>query len=71
MIANGHVYLVSNKGVVSVAKAGDSFQLAHQHDLGEAAYVTPAIERESLYLRTEFRLQAFRAGTLVAPRSSN
>jgi hypothetical protein len=60
VIANDHIYLVSNQGVVSVVKAGDVFELAHQWELGEPAFVTPAIDQNSLYIRTESHLQAFR-----------
>ena len=60
VIANEHIYLVSNKGVVSVVKSGAQFELVDQHDLEEAGFVTPAIDRNSLYVRTESRLIAFR-----------
>jgi outer membrane protein assembly factor BamB len=60
VIANDYLYLLSNQGAVSVVKAGDRFELAHQWDLGERAFVTPAIDHDSLYLRTESHLQAFR-----------
>lgn len=60
VIANDHIYVLSNKGVVSVVKTGDRLELAHQHDLGEPAFVTPAIHRDTLYIRTESHLQAFR-----------
>ena len=59
--ANGHLYLVSNRGQISVVKAGDSFDLVHQHDLGEPVFVTPAIDKSTLYIRTETKLWAFRA----------
>ena len=62
VIANNHIYLCSNKGVLSVVKLGDQFELAGQHDLGEAVFVTPAIEGDSLYVRSESHLHAFREG---------
>ena len=58
--ANGHLFLLSNRGVLSVVAAGDSFSLTHQHDLGEPAYVTPAIDGDTLYVRTARHLAAFR-----------
>ncbi len=61
VIANRYLYLVSNKGIVSVVKTGGPFELVHQHDVGEAAFVTPAIDRDTLYIRTEGHLQAFRS----------
>jgi|SRR5688572_14835464 len=60
IIANDYLYLLSNKGIVSVVNTGDQFRLAHQHDLGEPAFVTPAVDTNSLYIRTEFHLHAFR-----------
>ncbi len=59
--ANGHLYLASNRGQLSVIKAGDSFDLVHQYDLGEPVFVTPAIDKSTLYVRTETELWAFRA----------
>ncbi len=61
VVAGDHLYLVSNPGVVSVVPVGDTFQLRHQRHLGEAAYVTPALDDETLYIRTQGQLVAFRA----------
>lgn len=63
VIANDHLYLVSNQGVVSVVRTGDRFQPVHRYELGEPAFVTPAIEGQSLYLRTESHLVAFEQKT--------
>ena len=60
VLANGHLYLVSNRGRVSVVKAGDAFELVHQHDLGEPAFVTPAFDATTIYIRTQTNLCAFR-----------
>lgn len=62
VVANGHLYLVSNRGLVSVVKAGDLFELVHQHDLGEPAFVTPAFDPTTIYIRTQTNLCAFRTG---------
>jgi outer membrane protein assembly factor BamB len=59
--ANDHLYLISNKGAVSVVKAGDAFQVAHQHDLDESVFVTPALDANTIYVRAEKNLHAFRA----------
>lgn len=59
---NGHLYLVSNRGRVSVVKAGDTFELVHQHDLAEPAFVTPAFDPTTIYIRTQTNLCAFRTG---------
>jgi outer membrane protein assembly factor BamB len=58
--ADGRVYLLSNRGVLSVVTAGDTFTRSHQHDLGEPAYVTPAIDQDTLYIRSAGHLIAFR-----------
>ena len=62
VIANGHLYLISDRGLVSVVKAGDAFELVHQHDLGEPAFVTPAFDPTTIYIRTRTSLCAFRSG---------
>lgn len=59
VIANGHVYLASNKGMISVVKVGSKFELADQHDLGESIFVTPAISGNTLYIRSDSHLHAF------------
>jgi hypothetical protein len=60
VLANHHLYLVSNRGVISVVRAGHTFHLAAEHDLGEPSFLTPAIDANTLYLRTQSRLLAFR-----------
>ena len=58
--ANGHLYLLSDEGMISVVKAGAEFQLVHKHQLSEPASVTPSIDANSLYVRSEKHLWAFR-----------
>jgi len=58
--ANGHVYVASNRGVVSVVTAGDAFALTHRRDLGEAVFATPAFDASTIYIRTDKHLLAFR-----------
>lgn len=60
VVANGHIYLCSERGVVTVVKCGDAFSPTHQADLGVSVTATPALDRHSLYLRTEEALLAFR-----------
>lgn len=60
VIANGHLYLLSNEGVLSVIKTGDSYELIHQYDLEETVSATPAIDKDTLYVRTEKHLLALR-----------
>lgn len=58
--ADGHIYLASSRGIVSIIKAGDSFEMIRRHDLGEPIFVTPAIDPTTIYFRTETQLRAFR-----------
>ena len=60
VVANGHLYLASEAGLVSVVKTGDKFEIAHRNDLGESIHVTPALDFNTLYLRSEKHLWAFR-----------
>ena len=48
-------------GVVSVVKTGDTFELLDQYDPGEPAFVTPAFDGTTIYIRTASHLHAFRA----------
>ena len=58
--ANDHVYLSSNRGVITVVKNTRDFKIVHQHDLRDAIHATPAIDQNTLYVRTEKSLHAFR-----------
>jgi outer membrane protein assembly factor BamB len=60
VIARDHVVLLSSKGVVTVVTCGDDFAIAHQADLGAGIDATPALDENSLYLRTDQALLAFR-----------
>ncbi len=59
--ANGHVYLGSNRGIITVVKVDKKFEIIHQHDLKDPVLVSPAIDKSTLYVRTEKALWAFRA----------
>lgn len=61
VIANGHLYVVSEKGVASVVKTGDDLELLHQHDLQQCVSATPAIDASTVYIRTKTQLFAFRS----------
>ena len=63
--ANGHVYLSSNRGVITVVKNGREFDVVHQHDLKDAIHATPAIDQNTLYVRTEKTIQAFRVNKTI------
>lgn len=58
--ANGHLYLLSDEGVISVVKAGKQFELVHKFQLSEPATVTPALDQNTIYVRGEKHLWAYR-----------
>jgi outer membrane protein assembly factor BamB len=58
--ANGHLYLVASNGVISVVATGRKFREIHSYDLGEESETTPAIDRNSIYIRTGRHLISFR-----------
>lgn len=61
VIANNHLYLISQEGELSVIKTGDDFELVHQHDFEDRTEATPAIEGSTIYIRTDKKLYAFKA----------
>ena len=61
VVANGCLYMASNRGLVSVVKTGDEFEIVFQHNLKEPVFVTPAVDASTLYIRTKSRLLAFRS----------
>jgi outer membrane protein assembly factor BamB len=60
VVANGHLIIVSSRGVLSVVKAGDVFEVVQQIDVRSEIPATPALDRNSIYLRTTSSLMAFR-----------
>ena len=60
ILANGHLYLTSSLGKVTVIKAGDSLQLVHQFELPGHVETTPAIDDTAIYFRTNDHLVAYR-----------
>jgi len=57
--ADGHVFFVSQRGVVSVMPPTGDLTPIHLADLGEDAYATPAFADGRLYVRTVEALYAF------------
>ena len=51
VIANDHLYLAAETGQITIVKTGDTFQIAHQHKLGEPIYVSPAFDSNTFYIR--------------------
>lgn len=62
VIAGDHLYLISNPGTVTVVKTGDTFTEPARYNLGEPAFVTPAFDETTVYIRTRSSLLAFRSG---------
>jgi hypothetical protein len=54
------VYITARDGVTTVLKAGRTFQLVAQNDLGEPMTATPVISGGTLYLRTYNAIYAIR-----------
>ena len=60
VIADGHLVLISDRGVLTVVKCGDQFTITHQTDLDAPIAATPAMDRNSIYIRADDALMAFR-----------
>ena len=60
IVANKHIYLVSERGQVSIIKPGEKFSQVHEYDIGEPVFVTPAVDTSSIYFRSEAHLWSFR-----------
>lgn len=60
VLAGDSLYLASSLGTLTVVRTGASFERVHQIELGEAIEATPAMDENTLYLRTERHLIAFR-----------
>lgn len=57
--ADGKVYLVSQRGDISVVKAGPDWQVLSHAKLGEEVFATPAIVDGKIYVRTAGHLFCF------------
>lgn len=57
--ADGRIYVASDRGVVTVLKAGDTFTVLGRAELKEAIMATPALVGDKLYVRTAGHLWAF------------
>jgi len=55
----GHVYLLSEAGILSVLEAGGDLKPVHTVDFEDACYATPALEDGRIWLRSESRLYCF------------
>lgn len=59
LAADGRIYLASDRGVVTVLKAGDTLEILARNDLGEAVFASPAAVEDVLYIRSNGHLWAF------------
>ena len=54
--AEGKIYMLSEAGKVSVLKSGPDWEVIQTNDMDAAAYATPAIVDNKIYLRTDWGL---------------
>lgn len=60
VMADGHIYLCSTRGVISVIQAGgDSLKILAQNALNDPVLATPAIVGNRIYIRSASTLWAF------------
>ncbi len=57
--ADGRIYVASDRGVITVLKAGDTFTVLSRAELKETIMATPAIVDNKLYVRSVGYLWAF------------
>ena len=60
VLANEHLYLASEAGVISVIKADNKIKIIHQQKLEEKVFVSPALDKNTIYIRSAKHLWAFR-----------
>ena len=56
---DGKVYLLSQRGTLSVVTAANQWQVVHSAEFGEEVYATPALLDGRIYLRTSGHLYCF------------
>jgi outer membrane protein assembly factor BamB len=61
--ADGKVYLASEEGHVFVLKAGPTFEVLAENDMGESVLATPAVSEGALLYRTQGHLMAIKSVT--------
>ena len=50
--SDGKIYVIDDQGMVYILRAGSSYELLAQNDLGEICMATPAISGKSIFFRT-------------------
>jgi outer membrane protein assembly factor BamB len=56
---DGKIYLLSQRGTLSVISSADQWQVIHSAEFGEETYATPALLDGRIYLRTSGHLYCF------------
>lgn len=59
VIANGHIYICSLDGLITVFQTGKVANVVASIDLGQRISATPAIANDTLFIRTATHLHAF------------
>jgi outer membrane protein assembly factor BamB len=59
--ANGHLYLIGLNGSTATVKLADTAEVVWRAEFGERIAATPAIADDTLFVRTETKLFAFKA----------
>lgn len=65
--AEGHIFLASEEGKISVLRAGGEWEVIQVNDLDEPMFATPALSEGQIYLRTGNAL--YRFGTAARPHN--
>lgn len=66
MASDGRIYAVTEQGDTVVFAAGDEYKELAKNSLGEMSFASPAVDDESLFLRTATKLYRIKSG--AAPR---
>jgi outer membrane protein assembly factor BamB len=61
VLANNHLYLLAELGGLTVVNVASTPEVVHQYDFAQRIAATPAIDENSLYIRTDGFLYAFRS----------
>lgn len=66
VFGDGKVYLLSQKGTLTVVGNSDRWETLHSVDFGEECFATPALLDGHIYLRTASQLYCFGSNALAA-----
>ena len=58
---DGKVYLASERGVMTVLKAGRKWEILSSHDFGERIMATPVVSDGQIFIRTDEALYCFKS----------